>query len=236
MLSHYQEKTATELYHQLSSTAQQPKEKPQEFLIHLLDLKQKVLFASQENDSELKYDPTLVHGMFVHSFSLGLQFENIKIEMKPYQEKKTMSDEELCEKLNVYVSNEMERSQKFGSQLTPKVNAIQEGDKHTKNNTEAEQALMKELRKLKAEVAAVTERVRAPPQAQNLPTQQPMRQTPQCRTCQQSVNRWLQTIASGVGLVVIMCGSVLPSLADALLQNSRETVRGHAHGTGCDRA
>ena len=129
MRSHYQERTATELYHQLSSTVQQPKEKPQEFLIRLLDLKQKVLFASQETDSELKYDLTLVHFMVVHSFSLGLQNENIKIEMKPYLEKKTMSDEELFEKLNVCVSNEMERSQKFGSQLTPKVNDIQEGDK-----------------------------------------------------------------------------------------------------------
>ena len=39
-----------------------------------------------------------------------------------------MSDEELFEKLNVCVSNEMERSQKFGSQLTPKVNAVQEGE------------------------------------------------------------------------------------------------------------
>jgi len=89
-------------------------------LIRLLDLKQKILFASQETDSELKYDPTLVHSMFVHSFSLGLQNENIKIEMKPYLEKKIMSDEELFEKLNVCVSNEMERSQKFGSQLAPR--------------------------------------------------------------------------------------------------------------------
>ena len=46
MRSHYQERTATELNHQLSSTVQQPKEKPQEFLIRLLDLKQKILFAS----------------------------------------------------------------------------------------------------------------------------------------------------------------------------------------------
>jgi len=162
--SHYQEGTATELYHQLSSTVQQPKEKSQEFLIRLLDLKQKVLFASQETDSELKYDPTLVHGKFVHSFSLGLQNENIKTELKPYLEKKTMSDEELFEKLNVCVSNEMERSQKFDSQLTPKVNAAQEGgDKQTKRNTEVEQALIKELKELKAEVAAVKERVRAPP-------------------------------------------------------------------------
>ena len=86
----------------------------------------------------------------------------------------------------------MERSQKFGSQLTPKVNAAQEGgDKQAKKNTDVEQALMKELRELKAEVAAVRERVRATPQVQNSPTQQPMRQPPQCRTCQQSGNGWL---------------------------------------------
>ena len=160
-------------------------------MIRLLDLKQKILFASQETDSDLKSDPTLVHGMFVHSFSLGLKNENIKIEMKPYLEKKTMSDEELFEKLNVCVSNEMERSQKFGSQLAPKVNAVQEGgEKQTKKNTEVEQALMKELRELKAEVAAVKERVRVPPQAQNPPIQQFMRQAPRCRTCQQSGNGW----------------------------------------------
>ena len=47
--------------------------------------------------------------------------------MKPYLEKKTLSDEELFEKLNVCFSNEMERSQEFRSQLTPKLNAIQEG-------------------------------------------------------------------------------------------------------------
>ena len=48
------------------------------------------------------------------------------------------------------------------------MNAIQEGgDRQAIKNTEAEQALMKELRELKAEVAPVKERVRAPPQAQN---------------------------------------------------------------------
>ena len=50
-----------------------------------------------------------------------------------------MSDEELFEKLNVCVSNEMERSRKFGSQLTPMVNATQEGgDKQAKTNTDVE--------------------------------------------------------------------------------------------------
>ena len=155
-------------------------------MIRLLDLKQKILFESQETDSDLKYDPILVHG-----FSLGLQNENIKIEMKPYLEKKTISDEELFDKRNMCVSNEIKQLQKFGSQLTPKVNAVQEGgEKQTKKNTKVEQALMKELRELKVEVAAVEKRVCVPPEAQNPPTQQPMTQVPKCRTCQQSGNGW----------------------------------------------
>ena len=89
-----------------------------------------------------------------------------KIERTPYLDKQIMSDEELFEKHNVSFSNEMERSQKSDSQLTPKVNAVQGGDQQEKKNTVVEQALMKELRELKAEVAAVKERVRAPPQVQ----------------------------------------------------------------------
>lgn len=38
---HFQERTSTELYDQLNSTVQQPKKKPQEFLIRVLDLEQK---------------------------------------------------------------------------------------------------------------------------------------------------------------------------------------------------
>lgn len=72
------------------------------------------------------------------------------------------------------VGNEMERSQKFGSQLTPKVNTVQEGrDKQAIKNSEVEQASMKELRELKVEVAVVKERVRTPPQAEILPHNRP---------------------------------------------------------------
>ena len=42
--------------------------------------------------------------MFVHSFSLGLKKENIKIKIKPYLEQKVMSDEELHSKNSMCVS------------------------------------------------------------------------------------------------------------------------------------
>lgn len=48
--SHFQEKSATDLYKQLESEAQHSKETPQSFLVRVLDLRQKVLFASQESE------------------------------------------------------------------------------------------------------------------------------------------------------------------------------------------
>jgi len=48
------------MYQLLNSGVQEGGETPQDFLVRFLDLKQKVLFASQEADSDLKYDPTLV--------------------------------------------------------------------------------------------------------------------------------------------------------------------------------
>ena len=65
--SHYQERSATELYKQLTSEVQSGKETPQNFLIRAMDLRQKILFASQEVESSLKYDPALVQSLFMHT-------------------------------------------------------------------------------------------------------------------------------------------------------------------------
>lgn len=45
---HYQERGATELYRQLTSEVQRSKETPQNCIIRMLDLTQKVWFTSQE--------------------------------------------------------------------------------------------------------------------------------------------------------------------------------------------
>ena len=49
----------------------------------LLDLKQNVLFASQEADSDLKYGLKLVQCMFLHSLLTGLRSDCIKLQLKP---------------------------------------------------------------------------------------------------------------------------------------------------------
>jgi len=62
--SHYQEEGATEVYQLLSSAVQEAGETPQDFLVRLLDLKQKVPFASQEAGSDLKYAQSWYNACF----------------------------------------------------------------------------------------------------------------------------------------------------------------------------
>lgn len=99
--SHFQEKSATELYKQLASEVQNSKETPQSFLMRVLDLRQKVLFASQESESGLKYDPVLVQRMCLHTLLTGLQNDSIRIDMQPLLLDTETSDELLLERLNV---------------------------------------------------------------------------------------------------------------------------------------
>lgn len=136
---HYQEKSATDLYKQLSSEAQNNKETPQSFVIRALDLRQKILFASQESESGLKYDPVLVQSMFLHTVLTGLQNDNIKRDLQPYLELATVSDELLLEKLNIACACESERQDKRKA-LTPHRIAVHSADTNESRTDKREKA------------------------------------------------------------------------------------------------
>lgn len=110
--SHYQERGATDLYKQLTSEVQSSKESPQNFLIRAMDLRQKILFASQEAESSLKYDPALVQSLFMHTVLTGLQNDSIKSDLQPYLLQTNTSDELLLERVNIACANEKERQDK----------------------------------------------------------------------------------------------------------------------------
>ena len=76
-------------------------------MVRLLDLKQKVLFASQEAESDLKYDPKLVQSMLSYSLLTGLPSDSIKLELKPNLQNTHVTVEELFEKLNGAVSKNL---------------------------------------------------------------------------------------------------------------------------------
>lgn len=186
--SHYQEKGATELYKQLTSEVQSSKETPQKFLIRALDLRQKILFASQEAESSLKYDPVLVQSMFLHTVLTGLQNDSIRSDLQPYLQQTTSSDELLLEKLNIACANEAERQHKkklLMQQRPATVHSAQSNDvpaekkekapnhEHTSkiqpdilNELKEMRSDMALLKNLSAEVAQIRESIRLPNQVQ----------------------------------------------------------------------
>lgn len=160
--SHYQERSATELYKQLTTEVQGNKETPQNFLIRAMDLRQKILFASQEAESSLKYDPALVQSMFMHTVLTGLQNDSIKTDLQPYLLQPTTSDELLLERLNMACANEKERQDKK-RQTTPQrhtgVHAVQSSDASGDKECTARQSIvtlppdvLSDLKEIKADI------------------------------------------------------------------------------------
>ena len=74
--SHFQEKSPTELFQQLATTVQEPKEEPQAFVIRCMELRQKILFGNKEADLGVEYNPKTVQTLFLHSIETGLTSEN----------------------------------------------------------------------------------------------------------------------------------------------------------------
>ncbi len=163
--SHFQEKSATELYKQLTSEFQGNKETPQNFLMRVLDLRQKILFASQEAESGLKYDPALVQSMFLHTVLTGLQSDSIKVDMQPLLLDTKTTDEALLEKLNIACANEAERQKKKKTNVqhtTTVVHAVKSNDETTNKKFSATQSapkspsnMLSELKELRTDVASL---------------------------------------------------------------------------------
>lgn len=160
--SHYQERSATELYKQLTSEVQSSKETPQNFLIRAMDLRQKILFASQEVESSLKYDPALVQSLFMHTVLTGLQNDNIKSDLQPYLLQTNTSDELLLEKVNIACINEKERQDKkkhsAPSRVT-NVNTVQSSESPVEKKSTTQQStatlpldLLSEIKEMRSDM------------------------------------------------------------------------------------
>ena len=125
----FQEKTSTELYQDLVTTCQQPKESAQQFLLRLLDSRNKVLFALQEEGSQFEYGQKLVQNTFIKSLETGLRDEALVTNLHPTLQGTEVSDESLMRVVNDLASKQAERKLKMasaaGQQRTLKVNLAQ---------------------------------------------------------------------------------------------------------------
>ena len=100
-----------------------------QFLIRTMDLRQKVLFASERAKVGLKYHPELVQTQFLQTLLTGLQDDAVRADIKPYLQDPAVQDEMLLEKMSVAYSVEQERKSKLLSvtkQKGVKVAMVQE--------------------------------------------------------------------------------------------------------------
>lgn len=68
---HLREKNSTELFQELMCGRQDENETPQQFLYHVIGLKQRVLFTFKLSDASIKYSPATVQDVFLYTRHLG---------------------------------------------------------------------------------------------------------------------------------------------------------------------
>jgi predicted secreted protein len=139
---HYAEKTpTTKLYSELASATQNPKESPNDFLLRVMDIRNRILFAYPEDSKELKYSPELVAGLFRRTVYTGLRDRTLRHEMRTHLDNVNISDAAFMHELNQLIIQESERQNKLQykhsvSQLSPactplKINTVKEAVKMT---------------------------------------------------------------------------------------------------------
>jgi len=152
--SHFKEKDATTLFTTLSNAKQGIQESPNNFVMRLLALRQKVLFVSKENVCQYEYP--LVQERFLHAVLTGLRSDYIRSELRDFHllKSKSTSDEDLLDRLTIAVSDDSERLEKFNSR--PKqasVNSLSlDSDFEQPQAPKKENFLLKELSEIKAQL------------------------------------------------------------------------------------
>ena len=111
--SHFHEKNATELYQSLTNMTQQPSGDPQAFLMRALTIRQKIIYALKECDSDIKFDASSVQSLFLRALETGLRDETIRTKIRLLTSNTDDSDEQLIETMFFAVSAETKRSNKF---------------------------------------------------------------------------------------------------------------------------
>ena len=69
--------------------------------------RQKIVFASQESDSKIKYDEELVQELFLNAVETGLADETIRAKIRPLLKNPSVADEDLIEAMSLAMSSEV---------------------------------------------------------------------------------------------------------------------------------
>ena len=192
MKSHYCEKTPTEAYQELSNIVQEKSESTLNFLMRCLKLREQIIISSQEQNAAIKFDANHVQSVFIHSVETGLIDDTIRNRMRPFLQDEKVPDETLIREINLAMSIENERVNKFTSanKKMQKVQAasvssapVEKSEKVQPKQAKQDQILAA-LNELKADVDALKRG--APSPAREGPQPQARKHRKKCKSCEES--------------------------------------------------
>ena len=121
--SHYKERSAAELFQQLTNSMQRVEETADEFLIRTYEMRQKLIFARKESGAgTVPYDDSLIQSMFINAIETGITDEAIRSQVRKFLvlpsegeselEFETINDE-LIKQVTIATAKEAERKEKI---------------------------------------------------------------------------------------------------------------------------
>lgn len=156
---HYREKSASELYQNLATIFQQPKETAQQFLLRVLDMRNKVGFASKESECEVQYDEPLIQKAFMKSFETGLRDDILAANLRPILRTSGLTDEDLMKHVNELASHQAERQNKLaGERRSANVNTCEaeiNGGINQPRGVEDNNPILAKIRELRSELESL---------------------------------------------------------------------------------
>lgn len=135
---HYKVDSSSDLLNRLMNISQDPKESAQAFLFRAIELREKLLWKSGDEEEGEQFSPDLIQRKFLRSLETGMFSEAVKFQLKPHLSNHKVTDEVLIEKINEAASLELERQNKLRRNITvkpPRVNEIHTEQQQRPNNS-----------------------------------------------------------------------------------------------------
>lgn len=123
---HYKVDSSTELYHQLISISQEPRETALNFIFRAIELKEKLLWRAANDETDELYGRATIQRKFLRSIETGLLSDAIKYHLMPLLNDLSTTDEELIERVNEASKLEIERLEKRKRSTAGKGPKVQE--------------------------------------------------------------------------------------------------------------
>ena len=190
--SHYCEKTPTEAYQELSNIVQEKTESALNFLMRCLKLREQIIVSSQEQNAAIKFDENHVQSVFIHSVETGLIDDTIRNRMRPFLQNKKVPDETLIREINLAMSIENERVNKFTSankkvqkaQAASVSSAPVEKSEKVQPKQAKQNQILAALNELKADVDALKKGAQSP--AREVPQPKTRKPKQKCKSCEEN--------------------------------------------------